>query len=246
MTRARPRRAVAAMLAAMIVTWFIYVPIHELLHAGGCLITGGDVSRLEISAQYGGTLLARWIPWVESGSDYAGQLTGFNTFGNDWIYLATDFGPFLLTILIGVPLVRLCTKRRRPILFGAGFVVAVAPFYSLPGDYFEMGSIISTRGLTLATDGFGCAPKYSGLRSDDIFQLVPDVVMKPAELGLREDVATILFALLLVLVSLVIAILLAFATYALGDMIARILVGPAKAFDFSQGRPAHTSGKRTE
>ena len=226
----RPRADMALMVIAMIVTWFVYVPIHELLHAFACLATGGDVSRLDISAHYGGTLLAEWIPWVSSGSDYAGQLTGFNTFGNDWIYLATDFGPYLLTLLIGIPLVRFCTKGRRPILFGAGFVMAAAPFYGLPGDYFEMGSIISTRGLTLATEGFGYAPRFSGLRSDDIFTLVPDIITQPAELGLGAGVGTIAFGLLVTLISLLIAVWLAFATYRLGDLIARVLVGPAPVF----------------
>ena len=139
MTHRRHRSGMILMVGAMIVTWFIYVPIHELFHAYACLLTGGDVSQLNISAHYGGALLAKWIPWVSSGSDYAGQLTGFNTFGNDWIYLATDFGPYLMTLVIGIPLVRLCTRRRRPILFGVGFVIAAAPFLRHPGRLLRDG-----------------------------------------------------------------------------------------------------------
>src|SRR4051812_23337575 len=31
---------------AFVVSWFLYVPTHELLHAFGCLWTGGTVTRL--------------------------------------------------------------------------------------------------------------------------------------------------------------------------------------------------------
>ena len=40
--------------------------------------------------------------FVVSGSEYAGRLSGFDTRGSDWIYLATDLGPFVLTIFPGV------------------------------------------------------------------------------------------------------------------------------------------------
>src|SRR5689334_18269176 len=32
--------------AAFVAAWFVYVPIHELLHAFGCLAAGGSVTRL--------------------------------------------------------------------------------------------------------------------------------------------------------------------------------------------------------
>lgn len=247
MTGDRPVRALVVMLIAVVVTWFVYVPIHELLHAYGCMVTGGTVTELQIKAYYGGALLCRWFPFVVSGSDYAGQLTGFDTKGNDWIYLATDFGPFILTVLIGVPLVRLCTKRRRTVLFGSAFVVALAPFYNVPGDYYEMGSTISTRALTLLHGGgthpvgWCSPPRFEGLRSDDIFKLIPDILLEPAALGLGGGVGTILFALLLVFLSLIIAILLAFATYALGDLVARPFAGPAPVFPFSQSGPVNST-----
>jgi len=42
----------AALLAAL-ACWWIYLPVHELLHALGCVAGGGSVTRLEIDAIYG-------------------------------------------------------------------------------------------------------------------------------------------------------------------------------------------------
>ncbi len=41
-----PIRAMGSMMATLIVAWFIYVPIHELLHVLGCLLAGGEVDRM--------------------------------------------------------------------------------------------------------------------------------------------------------------------------------------------------------
>jgi hypothetical protein len=41
------------------------------------------VWRLEIDPLYGGALLARWLPFVEAGGEYAGRLSGFDTAGSD-------------------------------------------------------------------------------------------------------------------------------------------------------------------
>jgi hypothetical protein len=79
------------------------------------------------------------------------------------------------------------------------------------------------------------------LRSDDIFTLIPDIFIKPAELGLHGGVATIIFALLVVVISIVLAVLLAFVTYALGDLVARALVGPAPEFSLALPQPQKTS-----
>ena len=65
---------------------------------------------------------------------------------------------------------------------------------------------------------------------------MPDVFLNPAELGLGSSVTTIVFALLVVLLSLVLAILLAFVTYALGDLVARPLAGPAPVFTLPQSK----------
>lgn len=124
--------------------WWIYVPLHELLHALACLAAGGEVTRLEVDPLYGGALLARLIPWVVSGSEYAGRLSGFDTHGNDLIYLVTDLGPFLLT-LPGVWLLRRAARAPRPALFGMTLPFALAPLLSLTGDAYEIGSILVTR-----------------------------------------------------------------------------------------------------
>jgi hypothetical protein len=42
--------------AGLMATWWIYVPVHELLHAFACEVGGGRVWRLEIDPLYGGLL----------------------------------------------------------------------------------------------------------------------------------------------------------------------------------------------
>src|SRR5262249_20119331 len=91
--------------------WWLYVPVHELLHAAACAVAGGTVSRLEIDPLYGGSLWARIFPFVTSGSEYAGRLSGFDTGGSDAVYLATDLGPFLLTLVPGVWAMRWTARR---------------------------------------------------------------------------------------------------------------------------------------
>ena len=51
-----PNVTLGATLLSMVVAWFIYAPIHELLHVLGCVATGGTVSELEIQPIYGGAL----------------------------------------------------------------------------------------------------------------------------------------------------------------------------------------------
>lgn len=124
--------------------WWVYVPLHELLHALACEAAGGEVTRLEIAEAYGGALLAHIFPFVTAGSEYAGRLSGFDTGGNDWIYLATDLGPFLLTLVPGVWWLRRAARSRRALLFGASLPFALAPFLSLTGDAYEIGSLLVT------------------------------------------------------------------------------------------------------
>jgi hypothetical protein len=161
---------VLVVAASFVAGWWIYVPFHELAHAFGCIATGGEVTRLEIDWIYGAPLLASIFPFVTVGSDYAGQLTGFDTHGNDLIYLATDFCPFLLTVLFGVPLLRWVALGKSTILWrcvalGAALPVAYAPFVSLPGDYYEMGSIIVSRAVGSWSPEFD----LGRWRSDDLF-----------------------------------------------------------------------------
>ena len=107
------------------------------------------MTRLEIDPIYGAALLQRFFPFVSVGSAYAGQLTGFDTHGNDLTYLATDFCPFLLTVLVGVPLLRAAPSRRTPLrvalCLGVALPLAYAPFIAVTGDYYEMGSILVSR-----------------------------------------------------------------------------------------------------
>jgi hypothetical protein len=192
---------------AFALAWFVYVPIHELFHAWGCLLTGGDVTRLEVSPEYGGVLLARIFPFVVAGSSYAGQLTGFDTHGNDAIYLATVLAPFLLTIAIGVPLLKRAARPLagpgwRPWLLGASVPVAYAPFVSVIGDYYEAGAILVSR----AAHWFDPALPLKRWRSDDIFKLVRDLA----------DAGATAFDWFGVAASLATGILLALLTYHVG------------------------------
>lgn len=213
----RPMRTLVLATVFLVIFWFLYVPIHELMHAAGCVLAGGTVTELQIAPQYGGTLLARWFPFVVSGGDYAGRLSGFDWHDSDLIYLATDFAPYLLTVLIGVPLMRSCARRAGAIRFGLAVVVGLAPFYSLPGDYFEMGSIITTRAASILLHG-GEVASLAGLRSDDVFKLIADVFGHPEKLELAEGTSTIT-ALAIVSVSFLVGVVLALGTYALGGFI---------------------------
>jgi hypothetical protein len=222
-------RALAIALASLVVTWFVYVPVHELLHVAGCLVTGGSVSVLEIQAVYGGALLARFFDFVVVGSEYAGRLSGFDTHGSDLVYLATDFGPYSLSVLIGVPLIGVCVKRRRPLLFGPAVVLGLAPILNILGDYYEMASVLMTRAAGFFISD-GVLPAYEGLRSDDLILLIGRYVSSPADLGLAA-MGDVWLGGLIIGVSTVGAVVLAFATYALGGAFARIRVGGAGAVD---------------
>ncbi|HUU85518.1 MAG TPA: hypothetical protein VM243_18620 [Phycisphaerae bacterium] len=218
-----PRRARAIVLAVVsaAITWFVYVPIHELLHAAGCGVTGGTVTELQIAPHYGGALLELMFPFVVCGGDYAGRLSGFDTGGSDPVYLATDLAPFLLTVFIGVPMLRACTRAHRPVLFGASLVVGLAPVYNLFGDYHEMGSILTTRAAALVTGAPSVEDSpFAALRSDDIFKLIEQIRTQTEQLDLSLSTP---MALLLVGVSFVVGVLLALATYALGCGFGRVL-----------------------
>lgn len=132
-------------MTALVVSWWLYVPLHELLHAWGCLLAGGTVDRLEIAAVYGGEWVARWVPFVVPASDYAGRLSGFDTHGSDAIYLATVLAPYALTLMPGLPLLHASIRSGHPVTFGLALPLAYAPLMSLTGDYYEVGSIIASR-----------------------------------------------------------------------------------------------------
>lgn len=190
----------------LVLGWWVYVPVHELLHAAGCLAAGGAVTRLEIDALYGAELLARIIPFVHVGSEYAGRLSGFDTRGSDWIYLATDLAPFLLTLLPGVWWLRRAGRRGRPLLFGAALPWGLAPFLSLTGDGFEIGTLAAVH-----------LPPASGQRlliGDDLFR-------KAGELDFSVPGLALGFA-----IAVAVGLVWAFAWYRLGGGVAALLGEP--------------------
>lgn len=215
------------MALSFVVSWWIYVPVHELLHVAGCLLGGGEVTRLEVDPIYGAALLQRIFPFVAVGSDYAGQLTGFDTHGSDLTYLLTDFLPFVLTILIGVPLLRKASRARpgwpAAVMTGAALPIAFAPFISLPGDYYEMGSILTSR---LFLDA-GWSVGAERWRGDDLFKQIETLFSSASPFDAVDVIG--------VVASVCLAIVLAFATYAIGAIWARWLqnafrdrAGPAR------------------
>lgn len=189
---------------SLFVAWYAYVPVHELLHALGCAATGGTVTTLEIQPQYGGALLAEVFPFVQAGGEYAGRLSDFDTHGSDGVYLATDALPYGLSLFLGVPLLRACGRASRPLLFGPAIILGLAPFYNVPGDYYEMGSILTTR-------LFG--ESYLPLRSDDMLRLMDEISGAPDQIAVM-------------MTSLALAVVLAYATWELGDRLAARLFSP--------------------
>lgn len=161
-------RSLGLVFLGLAVSWWIYVPIHELLHAAGCALGGGTVTELQIAPVYGGALLARWFPWVTTAGEYAGRLAGFDTAGSDLIYLTTVLAPYVLTVFPGVWALRWAGRRGHAVLYGVSLPVALAPFVSLPGDAYEIGSIVTTR-----------LPPWSVhaelLRGDDVIRVAREV-----------------------------------------------------------------------
>ena len=171
-----PVSALTPLVVAIAITWIVYVPVHELLHALGCAATGGDVSELQIQAVYAGALLARVFDFVVVGGEYAGRLSGFDTHGRDLVYLATVLTPYLLSVFPGVTLLHVAARRASPWLFGVAAVLAFAPIYNIPGDYFETASILTTRVATWLGAGSG-NPAFAELRSDDV--PISDIAVGP-------------------------------------------------------------------
>ena len=162
--------AAGSLLLATFGAWYLYVPVHELLHALGCVATGGTVTTLQIAPFYGGHLLATFFPFVRAGGEHAGRLSGFDTGGSDIVYLATDVAPYLLS-LVSFPVLSLARRRRSALLFGLGAILVAAPLMGALGDYFEMAGILVGDLLV----GFGVVPDDAAvraLRSDDLLALL--------------------------------------------------------------------------
>jgi hypothetical protein len=202
-------RALLLAAAGLAAGWWLYVPLHELLHAAACRAAGGGVTRLEIDRLYGGGLLARVFPFVVPASEYAGRLSGFDTRGSDLIYLATDLGPFLLTLFPGVWALRRSAAAGQAALFGAALPFALAPFLSLGGDAYEIGSILATRLPPWASPAM-----RQLLRGDDVAKKLGELAHLP-----DPPWGGALLALLL-------GAAWAFLTYALGGAVARALGSP--------------------
>ncbi len=213
-------------MVGVILFWHLYAPIHELFHAGACFLGGGTVRELAIKPQYGGVLLQKVFPFVVPQSEYAGQLTGFST-PNYWVYALVDFAPYLLS-LPGVSLVELSRRQSRPLLFGMALILVYTPFMSIPGDYYEGVSLVTTQ-IAEKMDP-DLAPGF--LISDDFFKLISQL----RETGQLNGRIALLLGL-----GLVVAVYAALFTLALQVIIAtrwfkaNLLPSPAG------GEPAETS-----
>ncbi len=197
-------------------SWWLYVPVHELLHAFGCIIAGGNVSRLDIADVYGASLLKHVFSFVSAGSEYSGRLTGFDTGGNDYIYFLTDFCPYSLTIFVGIPLLKsIPSLNASPLVkafrLGGAMPLAYTPFISITGDYYEMGSIFVSK----AASGFFMTDP-GRWRSDDLVKLAKGLFFSQAPSSL-QDVAV-------VTASFFLGVLLIFTTYWLGTVWSNIFI----------------------
>ena len=177
-------------------------------------------AKAQQAAAYGAAWLARWLPFVVVGSDYAGQLTGFDTGGRDGVYLATVLAPYLLTLFPGIPALLLCARRTGLAAtagFGASLPWGLAPVLSLSGDYYEAGSILASRaGVIVAdVDELGVAT----WRSDDLFRLVADLSGRGAQDGVNSAG---------IAAGLVLGIVLAVATLWLGTAAFQAMAKPVK------------------
>jgi len=115
-----------------------------------------------------------------------------------------------LTVFVGVPLLRAVPRAkawRRSLMLGAAVPMAFAPFVSLPGDYYEMGSILVSRTVAALVPGF----VVSRWRSDDLVKLV-GVLAPDARATDAAGVGA----------SLLVAAILALATYWSGVFVSDI------------------------
>ena len=223
-TGKRPWLALLVMIAGAGAFWFLYVPVHELLHVAGCLVTGGSVSQVHLDPIYGARLLSRWFPFIQAGGDHAGRVTGFTTGRSDLTYMATVVAPYFLSVP-GVALLRLASRHRIAVAAGVSLVLATAPFISLTGDYFEMGSILVTRSLTpLAAppEPYTVTSGLMSLRSDDLPALLSRIAKEP-DLSTSGITGGMFGVVLVVTLSFAMAAALALGTYAAGDFLARQL-----------------------
>ncbi len=199
------------LLSGLAIGWWLYVPVHELMHAAGCFIGGGEVHRLEIKPLYGGAILSQFFSFVVSGGDYAGRLTGFDTLSSDWTYGLLVFFPYILSFL-GFVLLELATRKKAPFIFAFFLPITFAPVISLTGDFFEMGSLLIFQFWP------GAEGIHRSLISDDIFRLMEE--MSSGALGIPLNPTSYYF----IVVSFLMTVILAWGTLILSDVL-RTLVG---------------------
>ncbi len=208
-TDAMGGRALPLLLAACAAGWWLYVPVHELMHAWGAQLGGATVTRLDIDPIYGARFLQRFFPYVQVGSGYAGQLAGFDTHGSDLAYALTVFFPFVLSVAIGVPLLVRAARAPTPgvaptLLLGFALPIAWAPLLSIGGDFYELGAIAVSRAAALVgVDG-------TTWRGDDVVAILRHLFGGGFSWIDAAGVAA----------SLLLGVVLAFATYAAGGAVA--------------------------
>jgi hypothetical protein len=198
---------VLTILASCIISWWIYVPVHELFHALGCSLGGGKASQLDLSPVYVAHFLKKFFPFISAGSDYAGRLTGFDTLNSDATYFLTVFFPYFLTIFIGVPMLRSAASGASSrmaccIRFGASLPLAYAPFISVTGDFYEIGSIVVTRIVSFLCPSF----HVEAWRSDDVLKLSHQLFFSEGAFRV-SDAAGVLLSLVFGLLSIYITYL---------------------------------------
>ena len=154
--------------------------------------------------------MARAFPFVVANSDYAGRLSGFDTHGSDWIYLATDLGPYVLALFPGAWALRKAANSFRGLWVGVWLPFAFSPFLSLTGDAYEIGSLLVTQMQPWSEPSIAEA-----VRGDDLFLIIAEH-RKGAETQLW--VGTLFSAL--------VGLLWSGMTYALADQTARALREP--------------------
>lgn len=222
----------ALSVVSLLVAWHIYTPIHELMHVAGCLLGGGTVSELALSPQYGAHFLKHIFPFIVPESEYAGQLSGFST-PNYWVYAMTDFFPYLLS-LPGVVLMELSRRKNWVWLFGPALILILVPLTSIPGDFYELASLVTTQ----IGEAMTPAAAQGYLISDDVFKLIGT---------LREQGSLNAVNGLLVLLGILFGAYLALVTIAIEWVIARKwLPGfPPAAQEKSSAAPDQAASQET-
>jgi len=162
-------RSLMLALLGVVVFWHLYTPVHELLHVAACWMTGGEVRELALKPQYGGVLLSRVFPFITPESEYGGQLTDFSV-PNDAAYIVVDLLPYVLS-LFGAALIEYCRRRRLAFLFGLGLILTFVPLASIPGDYYEAVSLLTTRLGAILRPDLGAR----ALVSDDVFRSIGEL-----------------------------------------------------------------------